>query len=479
MREKTPVQFRVIALLLCVLFFSWYCGPGLTAHAILTELAVGGVAIDLLSFVISVLIIALAGAGLQEAVNQAAASHNQTAKEFISEKFSDYVSYTGGSVGSVASMVAGGVRYLADGTLHISDTVGQWIYDFGNWLGTQDVDIPTSCETFELNSLDGMPTTYVNFPVYVAKSDLAYVNIVEQNRYYYFRCSSPCMFFLCAYNNGTVRIAASDSSFNYKTNASSDLSNLATPTNNCSSFTYKGSTVYYVSSGLSSAATPDTSFPVYNYSRADLSYYAGYIAWNMIYNATSTGATSGLDVWNNEEATDGYTMDPSGLLGDSVDSLAGAVANIGDYVNTLADVIAGIADITLPVAGVDPVPITIPADVSIPVAPAIPADVVDAVPATGQNTVDTPTGTDDFTLPLADFFPFCIPFDIYDMFTLFSASAEAPKFTLPFHYPGVLEEDFEIDLSEYDSQAAMMRNVETIVFCIGLAFVTKRLLFGS
>lgn len=91
------------------------------------------------------------------------------------------------------------------------------------------------------------------------------------------------------------------------------------------------------------------------------------------------------------------------------------------------------------------------------------------VPSTGQ------------TLRISDVFPFCIPFDIYGFLSLMSASRTAPYWEIPITYNRIgLDYTFVIDLSgsEWQQLAQIVRTLELITFCVGLAFVTRDLIKG-
>ena len=79
-----------------------------------------------------------------------------------------------------------------------------------------------------------------------------------------------------------------------------------------------------------------------------------------------------------------------------------------------------------------------------------------------------------YTLDLTEFFPFCIPFDIYEFLTLLAAEPEAPVFHWEIPVPQ-LGRTFEIDvdLSEWDSVALLFRRLELLAFILGLAYVTR------
>ena len=74
---------------------------------------------------------------------------------------------------------------------------------------------------------------------------------------------------------------------------------------------------------------------------------------------------------------------------------------------------------------------------------------------------------------LKDKFPFCIPFDIYDLVSGLVAEREAPVITCPVDVSG---HTVTLDLSEFDSVAELFRLLELILFIIGLAIGTRYLI---
>lgn len=80
------------------------------------------------------------------------------------------------------------------------------------------------------------------------------------------------------------------------------------------------------------------------------------------------------------------------------------------------------------------------------------------------------------TIDLRSVFPFCIPWDIYNLVLIFDTGEdrEAPHitFTFPFNENWVVD----VDLADYDSVAAILRLLELIVFIVGLMVATRSLI---
>lgn len=86
----------------------------------------------------------------------------------------------------------------------------------------------------------------------------------------------------------------------------------------------------------------------------------------------------------------------------------------------------------------------------------------------------------DYAVPgLETIFPFCIPFDIYAFCSALNAEPVAPCFEWQMQYaPLGLDYTFEIDLSDFDDVARILRTMELLAFCVGLAFWTRHLIRG-
>ena len=78
-------------------------------------------------------------------------------------------------------------------------------------------------------------------------------------------------------------------------------------------------------------------------------------------------------------------------------------------------------------------------------------------------------------------FPFCIPFDLVKIFTLFKAEPLAPKFNYTFTYfvgGDKKTKNIDIDLSKFNSVAELLRTVELIAFMVALTLKTRDLIRG-
>ena len=79
-----------------------------------------------------------------------------------------------------------------------------------------------------------------------------------------------------------------------------------------------------------------------------------------------------------------------------------------------------------------------------------------------------------YALNLTDFFPFCIPFDIYDFFSALIAAPEAPQFHWEIQDLSGRSYSIDIDLSCWDSLAATFRSMQLALFIVGLAVASRK-----
>ena len=96
--------------------------------------------------------------------------------------------------------------------------------------------------------------------------------------------------------------------------------------------------------------------------------------------------------------------------------------------------------------------------------------------------VEAPEDVTPYTVKIGEVFPFCIPFDLYHMVTMFSADPEAPNGKWEFYLPWEKQDPHpqlykvEWDLEKFDDLAELCRKLELVLFCVGLAVVTSRLI---
>ena len=106
--------------------------------------------------------------------------------------------------------------------------------------------------------------------------------------------------------------------------------------------------------------------------------------------------------------------------------------------------------------------------------------VVDPDPPTSDpsnpTTPSDPEISVDFPMmfDLKDFFPFCIPFDLYDFFSVLDAPPEAPQFHWELCDLSGNIYPIDVDLSTWDDLASFFRKLQLFLFITGLAAATRK-----
>ena len=75
---------------------------------------------------------------------------------------------------------------------------------------------------------------------------------------------------------------------------------------------------------------------------------------------------------------------------------------------------------------------------------------------------------------LSKYFPFCIPFDLFDFFQLLNASPVAPSFSWTIKDLSGESYSLTVDLSEWDSVAQLFRRLQIFLFTCGLAAASRK-----
>lgn len=98
-----------------------------------------------------------------------------------------------------------------------------------------------------------------------------------------------------------------------------------------------------------------------------------------------------------------------------------------------------------------------------------------------NNEVVTPDWSPSWVVVngLEDFFPFCIPFDLYEIIRLLNVAPQAPRFTWRMGFGSQFQSyDVDIDLSPYETVARVFRIMAIIGFVLFLTIKTRDLIRG-
>lgn len=254
-----------------------------------------------------------------------------------------------------------------------------------------------------------------------------------------------------------------------------------------------------MSSGVSSAGGATAAYPSYGYDGVDLpnidltqpgligadgnstvadliaQLQSGAITWEDYIGTVAPGQTATITITDESGAAVTYTLTNTGVgtrVEPGTDVTEGTepvvVPAPGELTGTLADTdaksfLGSLAEtIAKPFADV------------IEKVQAIPAAISEALATTFKPVADL----GHFALDLSKYFPFCIPFDLYDFFMCLNAAPEAPVIDWEIPLPGGKTYPMKIDLSPFDPVAQLLRRLELLLFCVGLAFKTRDLIKG-
>ena len=133
----------------------------------------------------------------------------------------------------------------------------------------------------------------------------------------------------------------------------------------------------------------------------------------------------------------------------------------------------------------DSIPLNIPTDITDETIGDLTADRVRDTTNTDVNPGDetgkdnTPPKIPHTTIPeilFKDKFPFCLPWDIYNLFVVFEDEAEAPRFEIPFKDEKLgIDETYVIDFSQFDNIAAIIRFFIGAGFVLALIMISRKL----
>lgn len=106
-------------------------------------------------------------------------------------------------------------------------------------------------------------------------------------------------------------------------------------------------------------------------------------------------------------------------------------------------------------------------------------DKTDTNTDTDKDSKPKPPSIPQMSLPEILFkekFPFCLPWDIYNLFVRLQAEEEAPRFVVPFKFERLgIDEEIVIDFSQYEDQIAIIRFFTGAMFVLALIMVSRRL----
>lgn len=438
------------------------------------SIGTGGAAAGLLGLmgpVVAILGVALAAYGITVVLDDSAESEGMTKSEFILDQATKYNQARDMSNTAMIDIILQGASVLKNGAISISKSASEYINGFINYLfGSDQIVNPDALVDTPIVTFAGidLPVYYAGEHFYMGENrqDFYIRDNIEGRLFAGFRVGTHGGYFITN-KSGVIRFTSNNVN------------------DEASTFPIKSGLLYYTQV----IYTPGCVFPNV------LDYYDSRDAFINAIKASN-------DDFIVKESSDISTLvgdetifnDRSGTLSPSADEntvffppLVGALpgtgsVNIPDYLDAIIDLLNdGATDIPIadPVTGVaSPVAVT-----DIDLTDTVPAiDTVEEQAGVGSTAVvdpDVPLDPDVDTVnslafDLREIFPFCIPFDLYNLLTKFVAEPQAPyweiSIPMPMNLPAL---EFVIDFSDFESVGVVLRSFEMVLFVASLAVATR------
>lgn len=486
-------------------------------------ITVGGVAIAA-EIIVSLGISIFVGASLKDAIEQISNTENMPVRQWVQNTMQDFAEFSNLTWENFMNVFTSGVGYTDSGILTFDRTASNWFADLVEYA-VNEAGLDAYLPAVSAPELETQNFTQGDYTVSAVVNPLTFLEVLEYS------------------TNTTWKNSATRAEFISRLSAITDIEHMVVTaiwlkpeligtgiSGNCRFLVTQksiGDTITFDSNGMSSVMTRPFFISFITDTGDDGIEIRDY-SWNPAYTTGATIASNGssydqfFDYYNNlgglvtggQTDIDAWDMPADAItgwldIGDRIfdyagtiagyDALTGTIVDINDLINTWADVImAGVGELWgLDVVGIDE---TIEVEMTQEMVDEIEdvidpqwtddiADVIDEdidTPITGTNDEETEDPsrpfeyTGEYTLDLTEFFPFCIPYDLYNMLKLFDGAPVAPAFEWPIVVPSLgINETIEIDLSAFDSVAAILRTLEAIAFGVGLCWATKGLIQGS
>ena len=462
-----------------------YAEAATATIAVTGSIATGGLSASaLVPYALPIVGGVLLGAGINVYLTNASEQAGMTKSEFIKSKINSYCDVARTTAGDFSKKILEGATIARDGTIQLTDQACTQINQFVNWLKSNNDVFDTS----NTGSGSGQNVSIggVNYPVVSVGESYKVGTWSQGDRNISYISGSGDLALVYIARNDTVNPTLhcfNRRKGNYSVLISGNANYFGADRRVINGY-YDFSTVPL------SKDTINTSIPLYigSYNTFFDSLDGTFDVDNQIANPendTFTGTQEALQGLGNilNPAPDKTTVLNPGLTGSlDIPGVQNPTIDVGDYLDALTRV--------LDRAGALDIPVTDPATGTIEQTRVTPTTYEPTLEKVDNPDLPDPTITnpainpdDDgdpvqMAKPLAiqfkGVFPFCIPFDVKDMIGLLNATPEAPSYHVHWYIPFAdTYLDFNVDLSSWNSTAAICRQMELLLFCIGLAFVTR------
>ena len=433
-----------------------------------------------------ILTVGLACAGIDIYISQASEEQGLTKTEFVEQQIYNYSQLTNQSTEEIAKGLLNGVSVAKDGTLYLGQSALNKIKQIGNWItgntaNNYVVEIPNIVEGYYIGNV---PSVACYDGIYLSRPR---TNSSGQDRTDHCQINGINNAYLFQWDTGTsynfVVLSENTFSGSYRLTGGVAASNNNFRSNNSYFWKYN----YIGLGGTIDIPYPD--IPIVNIPDNNISGFISGLSHDVSQVLGQSNDTFVGGDWSDFvpglALPDGYTgAIDTNILQDIIDELDLGTSydlTVDNFLEAIKEAInEGVADI----------PLSIPADGTMVVAPDIPIILTPEyeqvapvdIPAESDRTIviddealaPTQDIIDDMKLQLKDVFPFCIPFDIYDILSKFNATPEAPRIVVDFTLPLVNQHvNYTFDLSPFNDVASVLRVMELVATVVGLAIATR------
>lgn len=483
-------------LVLCVIF-AIVPRPGAAAAGMSGLEVIGQTAMTQQTFT-DLSIIGANSAGLIDAINSAK-NPAQSIGEWIKEGWDSWLLRQQLTWGTVLNIAAAGARYTSNGDLLFNSQLSDLFTRFYNWLwdGEDGPNIKENATTAPVFNRNNMyyPNYVYNINTIHGSHIRVYLDRPNSRNYFEYTVvnGDPDRIFYALYeypSGGLRTIWFSDKPFTLK--YQEFLPNAQSPETRTPS-SYGGKTgdlpLYFmpsVSGDYTRKTYIDGLSPTVVTNGGNKVSLNNQIEWDIAYQVLTIGDDQILgdpDKLGGLTGSERKKLAPPDLLDFPDFGGNGGTIDINDYIGGLSGAI-GSQDGTADVNITDSQGVVSAETMTIDQTTDITAETETTSDAVNQgeliSTATPSTELADYTIDLRNYFPFCIPWNLYDMITLLVADPVAPHVQYPFVIePLNVNYTIDLDFSQFDSVAAVLRTMELLAAGIGLALMTKRLIQGG
>ena len=437
------------------------------------SIATGGLSVAALGALsgpaVVIVFTALIAAGMNVRLTQASQEAGMTKTQFIKSKIDQFCSEANITLGVFTKAILEDTSIAKNGLISLGSNARKQIVQFGNWLFESDqVEDPTSASTSgDTITLGGYTMPLTNTLTVIAQS----------GRQFTFTASKPVAWFLGRYtSNDRINVCC-------VCNTSFEVNVVPTyGTTTANAVHTRGQDFY----GISWEHFYDNQGynPGLTYVNGQWQEFIHSLdgVWNPGMAPTDDTMTGKETDWtqNKDRILDPSTyLNPGLNPGLDIPQDKSISVSIPDYLDAIGSILDGTRNPAIP--GIDDstdMPVDVPYDDTVDPDPAIEDPEVDPGPTDPVINPDEPATGDlavePFKLDIKSLFPFCIPFDVVDMLKMLKTDPVAPSYNVNWNIPIINQTlSFTVDLSPFNQVASILRTMEIIAFCIGLAFVTR------